>query len=347
MSTKPNRIAVAVIALFVIATIYLAVIRNRYVELDSGYRLVMGTFARVVVVAKNRAATENSIQEAIAQINKVDELMSDYKSDSEISQVNREAAAEPVQVGEWTYEVIKKSIEFSRLTDGAFDITVGPLVDLFRVEKKTGVAPTPELIADAKSKVGYEKLILDDANRTVQFTVEGMRLDLGAIAKGFGVDKAIEAVQKCGAIGAMVDIGGDIRCFGRPAGGKTHWLIGLQDPDAVTEQSGGNGLLMTLKVNDAAVATSGDYQQFAVIEGKRYSHIINRTTGTSTEGLSSVTIIAENATDADALATSVSVMGLEKGLALIEKLPKTEAILMTSGPESKIIKTSAADKYIK
>jgi thiamine biosynthesis lipoprotein len=347
MSTKPNRIAVVVIVLLVIATIYLTVGRNRYVELNSGYQLVMGTFAHVVVVAKDQATAEKSIRDAIAQINKVDELMSDYKSDSEISRINRDAAKESVQVSESTYKVIKKSVEFSELTDGAFDITVGPLVDLFRLEKKTGVAPTPELIADAKSKVGYEKLTLNDTNRSVQFAVEGMRLDLGAIAKGYAVDKAIEAARQCGAVGAMVDIGGDIRCFGRPAGGKPHWLIGLQDPESAAEAPGGGGLLLTLKVNDAAVATSGDYQQFAIIEGKRYSHIINRTTGTSTEGLSSVTIIAENATDADALATSVSVMGAEKGLALIEKLPETEAILMTSEPESKIIKTSAADKYIK
>ena len=347
MSTKPNRIAVAVVVLLVTATIYLAIVRNRYVELDSGYRLVMGTFARVVVVAKDRAAAEKSIQEAIAQIIKVNDLMSDYKTDSEISRVNRDAVAEPVQVSEWTYEVITKSIEFSRLTDGAFDITVGPRVDLFRQEKKTGIAPTPEQIADAKSKIGYEKLVLDDANRTVQFTVEGMRLDLGAIAKGYAVDKAIESARQCGAVGVMVDIGGDLRCFGRPAGGKSHWLIGLQDPDAVAEQSGGNELLMTLKVNDAAVATSGDYQQFAVIEGKRHSHIINRATGSSAEGLSSVTIITDNTTNADALATSVSVIGPEKGIALIESIPNTEAILLTSEPDFKILKTSGADKYIK
>ena len=174
-----------------------------------------------------------------------------------------------------------------------------------------------------------------------------MRLDLGGIAKGYAIDKAIEAAQRGGALGGMVDIGGDIRCFGSPPEGREQWLIAVQDPNAIMAGTTGGGLLMKLKITDAAVATSGDYQQFVMIEGTRHSHIMNRKTGTSAEGLSSVTIIADNATDADALATSVSVMGAEKGLALIEKLPGTEAILITSGPEYEVTKTSGALKYIK
>jgi len=176
--------------------------------------------------------------------------------------------------------------------------------------------------------------------------IDGMRLDLGGIAKGYAVDKAIEAMKRCGATGAMVDIGGDIRCFGTPPKGKTHWLIGVQDPNAAKEGIGWDGLVLALKIADAAIATSGDYQQFVLIEGRRRSHIINRKTGTSAEGLSSVTVIADNATDADALATAVSVMGAEGGLALIEKLPKAEAILITSRPKPELIKTSDAEKYL-
>jgi thiamine biosynthesis lipoprotein len=174
-----------------------------------------------------------------------------------------------------------------------------------------------------------------------------MRLDLGGIAKGYAVDKAIEAARQSGAAGAVVDLGGDIRCFGEPPKGKRQWLIGLQDPKAAIKGIGGSGILLTLKVSDVAVATSGDYQQFVLVEGKRHSHIINRETGTSVEGLSSVTIITDNATDADALATAVSVMGAEKGLDLIEKLPNTEAILLPSSPKREIIKSSDADKYLK
>jgi len=347
MNRKIGRIVIAILVLALIAAVYISVRNKGHVDVDSGYRLVMGTFARAVAIADDPDTAEKCIQAALAEIYHVDELMSDYKSDSQISQVNADAAKRAVRVGESTYELLQKSIEFSRLTDGAFDITIGPLVDLFRTAEKTQTAPTEEQITQAKSKVGFEKLKLDDQSMTVQFAVEGMRLDLGGIAKGYAVDKAIEAMQRCGAIGAMVDIGGDIRCFGAPPKGRDHWLIGLQDPNEAVEGIGGGELLLKLKLADAAVATSGDYQQFVLIEGKRRSHIINRNTGTSTEGLSSVTIIADNATDADALATAVSVMGAEKGPALIEKLSGTEAVLITSEPSFRLIKTSGAEKYIK
>jgi thiamine biosynthesis lipoprotein len=316
------------------------------VDVDSGYQLVMGTFARVVSVAKDSDTAQKCIQAALAEIRKVDELMSDYKSESEIGRANAEAADHPVQVGEWTFEVLTRSVEFSKLTDGAFDVTVGPLVDLFRTAKKVGAAPTQEQIAQTRTKVGFEKLELDEQNKTVRFTVEGMRLDLGAIAKGYAVDKAIDAAKRTGAAGAMVDLGGNIRCFGSAPKGRDHWLIGIQDPNSAIEGTREGGLVLTLKLTNESIATSGDYQQFALIAGKRYSHILDPHTGWSAEGLSSVTIITDNATDADALSTSVSVIGIQKGLALIEKRPNTEAILITSGPTRKIIKTPGAEKYL-
>jgi thiamine biosynthesis lipoprotein len=307
----------------------------------------MGTFAHVVAVAKDSGAAKKCVRAALEEIHKVDDLMSDYKSDSEISLVNQKAFEKAVQVSPSTFEVLRRSVEFSKLTEGAFDITVGPLVDLFRTAKKTGAAPTQEQIAQAKTNVGYEKLELDEHNRTVRFRVEGMRLDLGAIAKGYAVDKAIKAAQHCGATGAMVDLGGNIRCFGTPPKSRDLWLIGVQDPNSAIEGIGGGGLLFTLKITNTSIATSGDYQQFVIIAGKRYSHILDPHTGWSAEGLSSVTIITDNATDADALSTAVSVMGVEKGLALIEKLPNTEAILVTSEPKCEIIKTDGAEKFIK
>jgi thiamine biosynthesis lipoprotein len=211
--------------------------------------------------------------------------------------------------------------------------------------------PTQEELADARSKVGYEKLYLDANEMTVRFAVDGMKLDLGGIAKGYAIDRAIEAMQTGGAVGGMVDVGGDIRCFGLPPKGKKTWRIGLQNPaetdsDEQTLAGGPKQVLMVLTFNNAAVATSGNYRRFVLIEGKKYSHIINRTTGISAEVLSSVTIISQNALDADALATSVSVMGSEKGLTLIEKIPNTEAILITPSPEYQLIKTAGAEKYI-
>ncbi len=349
-SSTGKKIGSVVIVIFVacliIVALYFSTGPGKQVELDSGHRMVMGTFARVVVIAKDSDSAMKCIESAFTQINKVDDLMSDYKSDSEISNVNRDGFEKAVQFSQSTYEVLQRSIEFSKLTDGAFDITVGPLVELFRKAKKKQVFPGPDEIAEAKSKVGFEKLKLDDENRTVQFTVEGMRLDLGGIAKGYAVDKAVETMQAHGAIGGMVDLGGDIRCFGAALKGRDHWVIGLQNPNMVKD-SAGREVLLKLKITNGAIATSGDYQQFILIEGKRRSHIIDRKTGTSIEGLSSVTIIADNATNADALATAVSVMGSEKGLELIEKIPGTEAILITSQPEFKLMKTSGAEMYIK
>jgi thiamine biosynthesis lipoprotein len=339
-------IMIVFVACLVVVALYFSAGPGKQVELDSGHRMVMGTFARIVVIAKDSDAAGKCIENAFTQINKVDDLMSDYKSDSEISRVNRDGFEKAVQLSQSTYEVLQRSIEFSELTDGAFDITVGPLVELFRKAKRKQVLPNQDIIAYVRSKVGFEKLKLDDQNRTVQFTVEGMQLDLGGIAKGYAVDKAVETIQTHGAIGGMVDLGGDIRCFGAPFKGRDHWVIGLQNPDMLTD-SAGREVLLKLKMTNGAIATSGDYQQFIIIEGKRRSHIIDRKTGTSTEGLSSVTIIADNATNADALATAVSVMGHENGLELIEKTPGTEAILITSQPEFKLIKTSGAEKYIK
>jgi len=349
MNTKNKRILFIILGALLIVALYFLIPKRPFVA-DSGHQLVMGTFARVVVIAADRNTADRCTEAAFAEIYKVDKLMSRYKSDSQINVVNRDGFKRAVEVSESTYEVLQRSVEFSKLTDGVFDITVGPLVELFRSAEKKGAAPSKDQIAQAKSKVGYEKLKLDDDNKTVRFTVEGMQLDLGGIAKGYAVDKAIEAAQKAGAVGAMVDIGGDIRCFGKAPQAKNNWLIGLKNPSTGGEAEG-RDILLTLRLKDSAVATSGDYQQFVLIKDKRYSHIINRQTGTSAEGLSSVTIIADNATDADALATAVSVMGAEKGFALIEKLPNTEAILipkgMTKELEYELIKTSGAERYIK
>lgn len=317
------------------------------VDADSGSRLVMGTFAHIIAVAIDSGTAEDCVETAFAQIQKVDELMSDYNSDSQICQVNRDGSKRAVKVSESTYEVLQKAVRFSKLSSGVFDVTVGPLVDLWRSAGEANSLPSDEDIARAHSKVGYEKLILDPNDISVRFAVEGMRIDLGGIAKGYAVDKAVEAMKKIGAIGGMIEIGGDVRCFGAPPRGRNNWLIGLQDAGATKLNPETGKLLLVLELADAAVATSGDYRRFTVIGGKTYSHIIDAKTGRSKDELTSVTIISRSATDADALATAVSVMGAEKGLALIETIPETEAILVSSGLEYQITKTSGAEKYIR
>ncbi len=350
MSRQNRQLAVLIfVGLLLIGALYIFGNKRR-VETDSGYRLVMGTFAHLKAIAGNPQTAKKCVEAAFAELKKVDDLMSDYKSDSEISRVNRDAAGRPIKVSTPTFEVLQKSADFSKLSKGAFDITIAPLTELWRTAAESNSVPTEAEISEVRSKVGYEKLILDSNEMTVRFAVDGMKLDLGGIAKGYAVDMAVEAMQKGGAVGGMVDVGGDIRCFGLPPKGKKTWRIGLQDPTGTDKSdqtlSVGTGrVLLILKLTNAAVATSGGDRRFVLIEGKKYSHIMNRFSGESAEGLSSVTIIAQNATDADALATAVSVMGAEKGLALIEKIPQTESILITSSPEYQIIKTSGAEEY--
>jgi thiamine biosynthesis lipoprotein len=346
MNKQNSRIVVGIIAAAFVA-LALLMRPKAPVEADGGYRAVMGTFARVVVVAKDSSVANSAVEAAFAELRDVDELMSDYKSDSEISAVNRDAYRSPVRVSKATFEVLQKAIYFSELSDRAFDVTVGPLVDLWRSAAEVNSAPREAELQQARSKVGYEKLLLDANEMSVRFAVDGMRLDLGGIAKGYAIDKAIEVMHKGGALGGMVDIGGDIRCFGVPTKGKTHWLIGLQDPNKAEEWLATGETSLVLKLTDDAIATSGDYRRFVLIDGQKYSHIVNTKTGRGSRDLSSVTIICKNAIDADALATAVSIMGAEKGLALIEKLADTEAILISPPPDFVLLRTTGAGRFVK
>jgi thiamine biosynthesis lipoprotein len=317
-----------------------------HAEVDTGYRMLMGTFGRIVAIAPDSPAAGKSAEAGFAELVRIDELMSDYKPDSELAAVNQNAFKSPVMVSQPTFDVLTTAHYFSQLTEGAFDVTVGPLVDLWRRAADANSIPTETELQQARAKVGYEKLILDANEMTARFAVDGMRLDLGGIAKGYAVDKAIEAMKKRGALGGMVDIGGDIRCFGTPPKSKETWLIGLQDPNS-KDWIGTTRPSLVLKLNDQAIATSGDYRRFALIDGKKYSHIIDSKSGYASPGLASVTIIAKEAVDADALATAVSVLGPQKGLDLIENLPQTEAILISPGPEFRLNKTTGAGVYMK
>ncbi len=350
-SSRRVAIKIAVTAVLLVGVyFYVAEKIRRPIEIDGGYREVMGTLARVVAVTEHQWQGKRCIDVGFEQLYRIDAMMSDYKNDSELSKVNREAFTNPVKVSPELFEILQKSVKLSRLSNGAFDITVGPLVDLWHKAGEANAVPDENTIAAAKARVGFEKLILDANERTVRFAVEGMRLDLGGIAKGYAVDKAVEAMRREGAIGGMVCASGDIRCFGKPAD-KDTWRVGLQNPVAANPPDsngaiGAEQVLMVLKVNDMAVSTSGDYRRFVTIGGKRYSHIIDTNTATGANKLSSDTILAANAVDADALSTAVNVMGAERGLALVESLDGVEAILITAGPEYKVVKSRGADTYL-
>ena len=299
-------------------------------------RIVFGTVPlKIIAVAPKQTGAAERLEAAVAaaagRFAVVNRRMSAHRPDSTLAQVNAHAATQPVDTGDDRYlsSVLLRSVYWARETDGAFDVTCGPLVQLWRRHDARDVPPDPAAIEAARSRVDSQAIRLsasDQGGPTVRLDRPGMRLDLGGIAKGFAIDMAIvELSDERRLTGGLVDCGGDVRCFGKTVEGDA-WHVGVQSPfdDAV---------LVTLVMTDRAVATSGNYRRFVTIGGRRYSHIIDPRTGRPADAVPSVTVIAPNATDADALATAVSVLGVAEGLALIERLADTEAMLVTGTPD--------------
>lgn len=340
MKKDLRRLVQIVLVLFLVIGALWVNRKNRLMVENSGYRVIMGTFAQVTIGIRDEAEARDLFRMAFAEMERIQKMMNDRDPDSEISRLSEIAVDKPVEVSPELFDVLWASVETSRLTEGAFDITVGPEVRLWRRMQQEGRPPTPEELAAARSRVGWEKLILDPEKRTVQLAVEGMHLDVGAIAKGYTVDLVAKALVDAQVPTGMVDIGGNIRCFGTIPDYPEGWVIGLQDPRNEEER------MAKLSLRDMSVATSGDYRRFAQVEGQKQSHILDPRSGQSVRDLISVTILAPTAMRADALSTAVSVMGFEKGMALIESLEDVEAIVVTSEEPGQFISTVGADQYI-
>jgi len=339
-SRKAVFLPLVIVAALIVLTLWR--IKQQTVEVDSGRFMIMGTFARIRVRCQDRRIGQRALNRARAALENVDRLMSTYREDSELSTVNRNAANKPVPVSDETYALLRKSIEYSRITDGAFDITVMPLLKVWKQAAKEDRLPSEAELADARQRVGWRKLILSDAEGlTVRFGADGMELTVDAIAKGYAVDRALEALQIDGVDAALVDIGGEIACFGRD------WIIGIQDPFAAeSDNPFSETVRWKIRLREGSAATSGNYRRYVTIGGKKYSHIIDPRSGRPAEKLPSVTIVAPKCVDADALATAVSVMGPQAGMKLIESLPDTEAFLIAGTKEDmKIRRSSGFEKY--
>lgn len=289
--------------------------------------LAMGTVVEIVVLnhGNNPSRIQKAVDQAFDAIRRVEGLMSRYRPDSEISRLNEPGRANLIRLSPQTMEVIQRSLELSKETDGAFDITVLPLEEMWRFHTQSaGKIPSQVQIDDVLKLVGFNKVIIDEDEGKVDFSQPGMKVDLGGIAKGFAVDKAIQALKKGGINNAMVNAGGDIYCVGR---GKDlrGWKIGIQHP-----RKRGH-LLAALTVSDRAVATSGDYERYVEVEGKMYSHIIDPCNGWPVSEMPmSVTVLAPDCTTADGLATAIFVLGPERGLKLLERLDDIEGVIVTS-----------------
>jgi thiamine biosynthesis lipoprotein len=293
----------------------------------------MGTSFRIQVVAGDESSGNEAIEAAFAEVARVEELLSEWRETSEISEVNRSAGVRPVAVGPELYGVVERSIWASELTEGAFDITFASCGHLwsFRQPRLPGEAE----IDGCLLHVGYRQLELDPERSSIHLPRAELRIGIAGIGKGYGVDRAAEVLRDWGFSDFIVDGGGDVRLAGRNL--DQPWIVGIAHPRRSGE------LLARLSLGEGSIVTSGDYQQYFEREGVRYHHIIDPTTGRPARRSIAITVIAPNATDADALATGLFVMGPDRGLALVENLQSVEALMI--GPNLEVRASSGFPSY--
>ena len=275
----------------------------------------MGTIFRIELYSSDDTTAAKAAEAAFARAEELEQIMSDYRQDSELMSLAREGPSAPFPVSNELFDVLAKSIRISELSRGAFDVTVGPLVELWRKVRATGRTPDAAELAKAKTLVGYRNIELDATRRTVYLKRPGMKLDLGAIGKGYAADQMLALLQSRGLRQAMVVAGGEVAA-GAPPPGEAGWRVALDTPNV-----GGGNPPCTLLLHDIAVSTSGDSKQFMEVNGKRYSHVIDPSTGLALEGMASTTVIARDSATADALGTGLSVMPVHDAIQLAQSLP--------------------------
>lgn len=279
----------------------------------------MGTQFKITVYAQDLAAAQRGLDAAFAKIGKLDEMMSDYRPDSEIRRLPRDAPHESaVAVSLDTWRVLTEAQQIAHLSDGAFDVTVGPLTRVWRKARRTRTWPPQDQIDAARNAVGHSFLQVDAHAPRVRCLKHGMAIDLGGIAKGYALDASYQVLVDHGLRRALIDGGGDV-IAGDPPPDQTSWRIQLAG--LTTDQA--NATIVHL--HNQAIASSGDLWQFIRHHGQRYSHIIDPRTGLGVEGPSSATVIAPSATRADAWASALSVLGASRGIARIGQQPSLEA----------------------
>lgn len=284
-------------------------------------RTKMGSRFELTAVHPDAGAARLAIEAAYAEIDRLEAILSEWIESSETSAVNRNAGVAPVKVSPELFSLLKRSLKVSRLTHGAFDVTFLAVGRLWDFKAKPPSKPDVQAISDALAGVGSDKVVLDEAAQTVYLRHPATRIGFGAIGKGFAANRAAAVLGKLGATGGVVNAGGDLLAFGSQEDGRP-WRIGIANPLARDKVFG------YLDVHGMAVVTSGDYERFLVLDGERYSHILDPRTGYPVQELRSVTVICPDAELADALATGVSVLGTERGLALIDSLKHIEALLV-------------------
>jgi thiamine biosynthesis lipoprotein len=283
---------------------------------------LMGNRFEISVVSDDARAAEEHIDSAVTEISRIEKLLTTFSDDSQTNEINRNAGMQPVQVDEEVFNLIARSLRISDLTQGAFDITYGSIdKSLWNFDVNMKQLPDAETASRSVSLINYRNVILDASNNSVYLKEKGMRIGFGGIGKGYAADKAKLLLQERGVGSGIVNAAGDLVTWGNQPNGYP-WTIAIADPDhSITPFS-------TLKISNMAIATSGDYEKFAIINGKKYSHTIDPKTGLPVGGIKSVSIISPSAELADAMATPVMVMGVKVGLDLINQLKHIACIII-------------------
>ena len=289
----------------------------------------MGVQVRFAMYAPGETVARRACKAAYARLGQLDEIMSDYNPNSELMRLCAQAGGQPVRVSKELFFVLDRSLDMSRRSDGAFDVTVGPLVRLWREARKTKQFPSETDLARARELVGWQKVKLDTEHRTVQLLVPGMRLDLGGIGKGYAGDCALATLREYGITSALYEAGGDVVLGNSPPDGKG-WLVQMTPP-GMAKPAGTQPEFLHLA--NCAISTSGDTEQFVEFSGRRYSHIVDPHTGLGLTNRISVTIIAPDGCTAEGLSKVVSVLGEERGLAIVREFRDTRAFVRYAAKE--------------
>lgn len=321
MSARKKIIAaIATVSAFII--IALSAYNKKTAEIKYARNLI-GTVVEIILVGKDEARLNMAAEAAFAEIKRLEGLMSHYKEGSDVSRINEASGKEAVTISKEALDVIESSIYVSQISNGAFDVTMGVLGKAWHFtkdDKGEFTPPSPEEVKKLLPLVDYRGIIIDKKNSTVKLAKQGMRINLGGIAKGYIVGKAIETLKGHGIKKGIVHAGGDMVVFQEP--NDLPWNIGIQNPRDKDK------IIGTLKVSNAAISTSGDYERFFIKNGVRYHHIIDPSTGFPANKSRAVTILAKEPMFADALSTAIFVMGPDIGMELIKRLPDVEGLII-------------------
>jgi FAD:protein FMN transferase len=283
---------------------------------------LMGNRFEITVVANDEIWAHEKIALAIAEIKRIEKLLTTFANDSQTNQINKYAGIGEVTVDKEVFDLIERSLRISSITDGAFDITYGSLDKrLWNFDKTMTALPDNDIAKEMVKLINYKNVILNKTNSSVMLKEKGMRIGFGGIGKGYAAEMAKSVLQKEGVQAGIVNAAGDLTTWGFQANGQP-WTIGIANPDNA------HFPFSYINITNMAVATSGNYEKFVKINGKKYSHTINPKTGLPVTGIKSVTIISPNAEIADAMATPVTIMGIEAGLNLINQIQYVSCIII-------------------